>query len=133
MIIDQDDNGDRASETHIEEAFTSGNWDRPLTRKYPNAIDKMCADYCASVPLNARHMLNQHLFLTESRLLGLGPRGLGISDILCALHGCGVPVILRPASNKGFLAVRECYLHGIMDGEAFGERQEYSERTLDIM
>lgn len=133
MIIDQDDNGDQSSETYIEKAFTSGNWDHPFPRKNLNAIDKMCADYCASVPLNASHILNRHLFLTESRFLGLHSRGLAISDILCVLHGCGVPVILRPASNKGFLVVGECYVHGIMDGEAFGEKGKCPKRTFDII
>lgn len=56
--------------------------------------------------------------------VGLGPRDTRQSDCACVLMGCSVPVILREVPNierNGvFELVGECYIHGMMDGEALG-------------
>ncbi|OCK74390.1 hypothetical protein K432DRAFT_409900 [Lepidopterella palustris CBS 459.81] len=55
-------------------------------------------------------------------LLGLGPNDLEVGDLVCILLGCSVPVILRHRSNSTLMSyyevIGECYLHGMMDGEA---------------
>lgn len=57
--------------------------------------------------------------LGERKRLGLGPTGTEKGDIVCILYGCTVPVVLRERPDKdGFEFVGECYLHGMMDGEA---------------
>lgn len=49
----------------------------------------------------------------------LGPRSCEEGDVVCILYGCSVPVLLRPRSNvHGYTFVGECYVHGMMDGEA---------------
>ena len=54
--------------------------------------------------------------------LGLAPPSAEKGDIICVLFGCSVPVLLRPSTTKGredeFTFIGECYLHGMMDGEA---------------
>ena len=38
---------------------------------------------------------------------------------MCILYGCSVPVLLRQQSDEmGYAVVGECYVHGMMDGEA---------------
>jgi hypothetical protein len=54
-------------------------------------------------------------------LYGLCPRDTQVSDLVCILYGCSVPVVLRKAYSGiegAFELVGECYVHGMMDGEA---------------
>ena len=49
----------------------------------------------------------------------LGPRSCEVGDLVCILHGCSVPVLLRRQDVGGnYTFVGECYVHGMMDGEA---------------
>ncbi|MCJ1272239.1 hypothetical protein MMC21_000025 [Puttea exsequens] len=57
-------------------------------------------------------------------MLGLGPDKARRKDIICILYGCSVPVILREMKDERrqdvyYEFIGECYVHGIMDGEAF--------------
>ncbi|KAI3326010.1 hypothetical protein HD806DRAFT_520718 [Xylariaceae sp. AK1471] len=55
-------------------------------------------------------------------LVGLGPRDTQHGDYVCALAGCSVFVVLRDtqgAQHGLYELVGECYVHGLMDGEAF--------------
>jgi hypothetical protein len=66
--------------------------------------------------------------LTEKRkILGLVPDYADKGDYICILFGCSVPVVLREVKHvltstqdKGthYEFVGECYVHGMMDGEA---------------
>lgn len=63
---------------------------------------------------------NRKFFTTSVRnLFGLGPDGLQNGDAVAVLYGCSVPVILRPVENRmHYKLVGECYIHGLMDGQA---------------
>jgi hypothetical protein len=63
---------------------------------------------------------NRKFFTTSGRnLFGLGPDGLQNGDAVAVLYGCSVPVILRPVENRmHYKLVGECYIHGLMDGQA---------------
>jgi len=50
--------------------------------------------------------------------IGLAPTATEAGDELVILYGCSVPVVLRPSKERGWLLVGECYVHGMMDGEA---------------
>ncbi|MCJ1282213.1 hypothetical protein MMC26_001536 [Xylographa opegraphella] len=49
--------------------------------------------------------------------LGLCPRDGQLGDVVCILHGSRVPVLLRPRGDC-YEVVGQCYVHGIMEGEA---------------
>jgi hypothetical protein len=52
---------------------------------------------------------------------GLAPQGSKVSDIVCILLGCSVPVVLSRGSGENrslYKVVGEAYVHGMMDGEA---------------
>lgn len=59
--------------------------------------------------------------------LGLAPKTAMPGDIICILFGCSVPVLLRSRKEGGYTLVGECYLHGVMDGEAVSQ---HSKRRL---
>ena len=49
----------------------------------------------------------------------LGPTSCQAGDLVCILYGCSVPVLLRQNGDLGnFTFIGECYVHGMMDGEA---------------
>jgi len=60
------------------------------------------------------------LFGTAKGYLGIGEILLQTGDLVCVLFGAGVPMILRPI-GRSYRVVGECYLHGIMEGEALAE------------
>jgi hypothetical protein len=51
------------------------------------------------------------------RFTGLSPMAAQVGDEICILYGCSVPVVLRLEGDH-WLLVGECYVDGIMDGEA---------------
>jgi hypothetical protein len=65
----------------------------------------------------------------QERLLGLAPEGVQDGDLICIIFGCSVPVALRKMVSDGMTGehhyelVGDCYVHGMMDGEAFTMQQ----------
>ena len=56
--------------------------------------------------------------------MGLACSGTQLGDIVAVLLGCDVPMILRCRDEGGWTVVGECYLHGVMDGEALKIKSE---------
>ncbi|KAF6804516.1 heterokaryon incompatibility protein [Colletotrichum plurivorum] len=62
---------------------------------------------------------NRRLGMTEKWYVGLFAEHLEVGDQIWILDGCHVPFLLRPAGGDGrFRLIGECYVHGIMGGEA---------------
>jgi hypothetical protein len=72
---------------------------------------------------------------TERGYYMLGPGALEVGDVQCVLFGGKVPFCLRPISGGRYLLVGECYVHGLMKGEAIGMlgRGELREKVFDIV
>ena len=71
----------------------------------------------------------RRLVTTERDLLGLVPQETKKRDLICILFGCSVPVVLRRHSDSKtkkeyFQFIGECYVHGLMDGEAFDIQED---------
>ncbi|KAK3395680.1 heterokaryon incompatibility protein-domain-containing protein [Sordaria brevicollis] len=62
--------------------------------------------------------LPRQMFKTEGDRAGLCPAGTREGDMIVILYGGNVPYLLRPAEDKRFHLVGECYLDGFMHGEA---------------
>ncbi len=65
----------------------------------------------------------------------LGPAALEAGDVVCVLFGAKVPFCLRPIGGGRYLLVGECYVHGLMKGEAMGmlERDELHENVFGLV
>jgi len=61
--------------------------------------------------------LNRSFFRLDNGYVGVGQDVLEDGDICCVLFGAKVPFIIRPCGSY-FRLVGECYVHGIMNGEA---------------
>ena len=68
--------------------------------------------------------LHRTLITTEKGYIGLAPETVRQGDTLAILFGCSVPMILRRelegSEDGAWRVVGECYVHGLMDGEAMG-------------
>lgn len=70
--------------------------------------------------------LSAFLRLTESRrfaatdmgLAGYVPMRAKKGDLVCILYGSDVPFVVRKQAGGNYSLVGECYMHGIMEGEA---------------
>ncbi|KAL2068966.1 hypothetical protein VTL71DRAFT_15304 [Oculimacula yallundae] len=60
---------------------------------------------------------NRKFFITEEGRMGLGPKGILPGDTVCILFGGDTPYVLRK-KDKCWQFIGECYVHGIMKGEA---------------
>ncbi|PMD46842.1 hypothetical protein L207DRAFT_377597, partial [Hyaloscypha variabilis F] len=67
--------------------------------------------------------LKNKLFSSKGGYVGVGDIKLENDDLVCVLFGAKMPFILRPI-GKRYRLVGECYLHGIMLGEALEEGRE---------
>lgn len=66
-------------------------------------------------------------------LYGLGPRETRAGDCICILHGCSVPVVLRRTDDADeWRLVGECFVYGLMDGEAM-DIKAFTDRTQEFL
>jgi hypothetical protein len=59
--------------------------------------------------------------ITDEGRIGIVPRNARVGDIVAVLHGAQVPFIVRPKTETmelQFELIGECYVRGLMDGEA---------------
>jgi hypothetical protein len=73
------------------------------------------------------------LFVTTTRYMGLAPKGIRQGDAVAIFNGCNMPYVVRSARKvkykenlvenlKAIQVIGPCYLHGIMNGEIFTDR-----------
>lgn len=60
------------------------------------------------------------------------PIGAQAGDIVCIILGGSVPYVLRPQKDGYYSLVGECYLHGLMHGEAESVLQSRSRYTQEF-
>ena len=65
-----------------------------------------------------RSISHRCMMRTKKGYLGLAPAVTQLGDRISLLKGLKAPVVLRP-KGEAWELVGECYIHGIMNGEAF--------------
>jgi hypothetical protein len=70
--------------------------------------------------------LGRELFGTRDGYIGLGDITLQGGDLVCVLFGGKMPFVLRQVEG-GYRFIGECYVHGIMLGEALEEGRRRSQ------
>lgn len=83
---------------------------------YLMCLDGGDADQFAVLAGKACH--ERKFFLTQEGRMGLCPRGTVAWDKIVVLYGGSVPYVLREWQNGMWLFVGECYVDGMMFGEA---------------
>lgn len=90
------------------------------------------------VAFEARHGLKAFLAFTQSRrfagtnngLAGYVPLRARKGDTVAIFYGAEVPFVLRKKRDGSYLLIGECYMHGIMIGEALKNEQKDTVFTL---
>jgi hypothetical protein len=106
------------------DTYVNGNFDDGMPFKFQHSMDDM---------VEARSF-----FITQQGYMGVGPRKLEVNDEVWVLFGSRVSFALRKLqdvaeseirdkSDKRYLSIGECYVHGIMKGEALKENDRPGE------
>jgi hypothetical protein len=74
----------------------------------------------------------RQFFMSEKGYMGLAPITTRVGDAVCILFGGQVPFILRERDDFAHSMIGECYVHGIMDGEAIGNTRNKRD-TVEFM
>lgn len=78
--------------------------------------NKSCSDYL--IYLSA--FFNGRCFVTtQEGYIGLAPLASKAGDQICIILGCRSPLVLRLTTKGTYTVVGECYIHGLMQDEAF--------------
>ncbi|TVY88090.1 Heterokaryon incompatibility protein 6,OR allele, partial [Lachnellula willkommii] len=64
-----------------------------------------------------RTISSRDFFISTSGYMGVGPKALEEGDMICVIPGCNVPLLIRKEGDHHLL-VGECFVWGLMDGEA---------------
>jgi hypothetical protein len=67
---------------------------------------------------------HRKFFITKDGRMGMAHFDVEEGDLICVLFGGQVPFVLRKSGPERFTFISECYIHGIMDGEAMKEYQQ---------
>lgn len=65
--------------------------------------------------------VGRRLIVSDRGFMGLAPEHSKKGDMMCILFGGRAPFILRESAGGGHRLAGECYVHGIMDGEALND------------
>lgn len=88
---------------------------RPGEQDIDSAMYKDLVGYSSQV-FSVTH--GRNIFVTKKGYMGLCPRSTRLGDKVVVLFGGRTPFILRKARKGRYEFLGECYVHGIMNGEA---------------
>jgi Heterokaryon incompatibility protein (HET) len=92
------------------EAFLSGKERESIVPDFLKEVNVLIAAFHHTVEF-------RRFFTTDQGYIGLGPMGIKPGDNACVLLGGKIPYVLREKGTN-FELLGECYLHGVMKGEA---------------
>jgi len=65
-----------------------------------------------------RFSANRRFCCTLNGRLGSMPKGAEVGDKICVLYGGSLPYVIRGCGNGRYRFIGDCYVHGVMYGEA---------------
>jgi hypothetical protein len=76
--------------------------------------------YWTTAATFAKRLCDGRFFVTKKGYVGFAPHDAAIGDEICVFYGAAVPFVLRKSwrSGSAYKLIGECYIHGIMYGEA---------------
>jgi hypothetical protein len=78
-------------------------------------------------------LLNRQIFITSDSRMGLGLDDVHKGDLIALFLGAQVPFVVREVTSDVYISVGECYVHGIMDGEAMQDAAKWHASLRDIV
>ncbi|TRX89111.1 hypothetical protein FHL15_010028 [Xylaria flabelliformis] len=83
----------------------------------PHRAQAVVAQYWQTAIAFSKRLGNAILCFTQGRYVGLVPEATVAGDQICLFHGGYVPFVVRK-KGPAYTLVGECYIHGIMNGQA---------------
>jgi hypothetical protein len=62
--------------------------------------------------------VGRKFFISSRGYMGWLPSAAQENDIVCVFYGCRIPFAIRIAGQNRYQLLGDCYMHGLMDGEA---------------
>lgn len=109
---------DGLSETHIEEMLeTYNNLQNPIPTEFSSKKKKKTSALRDTFRDHARVAWGRSVIVGDRWRLGLTDRNVEKGDMICAISGSKVPLVLRPVGDGQCRLVGQCYFEGAMRGE----------------
>jgi len=122
---------DRWSSKHLGNKLSASTWSEQLARRFvpgkPDASRFHEAFVCAC--------RGRRFFVTKKSYMGMGPQTLRGGDNVVIMFGGQVPYVLRQVDNNSHRFVGDCYVPGLMQGEAVDEWRQKKElpKTFELV
>lgn len=109
---------------HISACSPKNEDPESLPPRYTQAdLDKtLTYSYC--VGLKEGYPVGRRFFVSNEGLMGLVPDGVAAGDEICILFGGYTPFVIRRLEGGNYEFIGECYVHGLMNGEAMEELED---------
>jgi len=98
------------SKIYLKAVSTSPEKEAAEARSMPGALEYYDASWKCSK--------GRSFFVTEQGYMGFGPKMSMEGDQVCVFPGCSIPLLLRPVAQGQYEIVGECFVLGLMMGEA---------------
>ncbi|KAH7127868.1 heterokaryon incompatibility protein-domain-containing protein [Dactylonectria estremocensis] len=87
--------------------------------KQPHPV--LTSSFSSTIDQSLQAFMALTFCVTENGRFARVPMNSQPGDCICVLAGGEVPFVIRPTGRGTYTLIGECYVHGIMDGEALGE------------
>ena len=84
---------------------------------HPEPVTKYCGTV-SFVTVIAPQLRGNAIVKTREGFMANVPQQAKTGDIIAIVNGCRTPLILRRCEPNGYILIGDCYVHGIMYGEA---------------
>lgn len=85
----------------------------PVTGEWWLGDDKRMFNYIV-----CRRASGRTVILCDNKKVGLAPRGTRVGDEIWIFLGAATPFVIRRIDGESYILIGECFVHGIMKGEA---------------
>ena len=92
--------------------------------KIPNLPQEILSSAEKFIATMTATTADRRVFVTKGGSLGQGPHLMEQGDLVCVINGLRVPFLLRRRVPEGYFLVGECYVDGVMFGEALSKGEE---------
>ncbi|KAI1331322.1 heterokaryon incompatibility protein-domain-containing protein [Xylariaceae sp. FL0255] len=115
----------RVNDVIVAAAKDDGIFERGVAVDW-DLLDRSAAGLSTIEAKRQRYLINdikcmstgRRIFTTAQGYIGLGPAAANVGDKVCVFLGGRMLHVMRPIDDGNFEYVGECYVHGMMDGEA---------------
>lgn len=83
----------------------------------------------ADVEISITH---RRFLILEGGYMALGPADTEVGDVLAIPYGSQAPFVFRNAEDDSYTLIGACYVHGVMEGEAFEQPLKGTFTTEDL-